>query len=247
MRYLIWILFGNPVRNTYIGTSPKQKGKKGEKSLFFIITNSVHVINWCVLRHRVFYHNIQCYACECVDSYMLYIELGYITLSCERKKEREKERKKERGIAIKRLKSQLILSIYREVPLTVVQLAYEFYKSKLGKTSSVKFVSDSLFVQVLWGFCLRKVGCRGKVCQLLLAGGLGPPALGKRYAADLGCTVCAVRGASPRVLTGSWADSNRRHWMSLDPSGSWRSYFGDPRLFWVPWDRAVLQTDNKKK
>ena len=58
---------------------------------------------------------------------------------------------------------------------------------------------------------LRKVGCRGKVCQLLLAEGLDLLVLGKRYAADLEYIVCAVLGAFPRVLTSSWDDSIHRH------------------------------------
>lgn len=81
---------------------------------------------------------------------------------------------------------------------------------------------------------LRKEGCRGKVCQLLLAEGLDLQVLGKKCAADLEYIVCVVLGAFPRVLTGSWDDSIHRHWMSLDLWGSWRSCFGDLRLSWVP-------------
>lgn len=58
---------------------------------------------------------------------------------------------------------------------------------------------------------LRKEGCRGKVCQLLLAEGLDLQVLGKKYAADLEYIVCVVLGAFPRVLTGSWDDSIHRH------------------------------------
>lgn len=88
---------------------------------------------------------------------------------------------------------------------------------------------------------LRKVGCRGKVCQLLLAEGLDLLVLGKRYAADLGYIVCAVQGAFPRVLTSSWDDSIHLHWTSLGLLGSWLSCFGDLRLSWVPLARVALK------
>lgn len=112
------------------------------------------------------------------------------------------------------------------------------------KKSAKSLTQNSLFWKFVAGLSrrvgLRREGCRGTVCQLLLAGGLDLLVLGKRYAADLEYIVCAVQGAFPRVLTGSWDDSIRRHWTSLDLWGSWRSCFGGPPLFWVPSARVAL-------
>lgn len=93
------------------------------------------------------------------------------------------------------------------------EIVWGFFLFK--KKSAKSLTQNSLFWKFVAGLSrrvgLRREGCRGTVCQLLLAEGLDLLVLGKRYAADLEYIVCAVQGAFPRVLTGSWDDSIRRH------------------------------------
>lgn len=100
------------------------------------------------------------------------------------------------------------------------RLAYrrlQLFGNSLFKKGKIcqSLTQNSLFWKFVAGLSrrvgLRRAGCRGTVCQLLLAEGLDLLVLGKRYAADLEYIVCAVQGAFPRVLTGSWDDSIRRH------------------------------------
>lgn len=95
--------------------------------------------------------------------------------------------------------------------------------------------NTSLFV---CPYVSKMAACRGITYLLLQAGAPNPPASNRKSSAGLGCTVCGVHAAFPKVWTSGWTNSLSLH---RRPSSTLRCCSAAPPLSLAPLVHAALQ------